>query len=170
MSQKNHASRAQPGTPWLAEFPGTFLIVFAGTGALVANGLRRWLFPTLENLGATRPSGSDSQSLGFEAVLTFFSMLVILQVAIGAKEKGSTAAVAIGATVGLEALFAGPICGASMNFLTFPRTGCVRAQSRLALDLLFGADARGALGGSGASHPSRTPHGPQPQSVLNRPC
>jgi aquaporin Z len=67
------------------------------------------------NLGATRPSGSDSQSLVYEAILTFFLMVVILQVSIGAKEKGITAAVAIGATVGLEAMFAGPICGASMN-------------------------------------------------------
>jgi hypothetical protein len=78
--------------------------------------------------------------------------------------------VAIGATIGLKAMFAGPICRTSMNFLTFPRTGRIRARSRLALDLLLGADARGALGGSGASHPSRTPYGPQPQSVLNRPC
>jgi aquaporin Z len=84
-------------------------------GALAASGLLRWLFPTVVNLGATRPSGSDSQSLVFEAVLTFFLMVVILQVSVGAKEKGITAAVAIGATVGLEAMFAGPICGASMN-------------------------------------------------------
>jgi len=84
-------------------------------GALAASGLLRWLFPTIVNLGATRPSGSDSQSLVYEAILTFFFMLVILQVSVGAKQKGITAAVAIGATVGLEAMFAGPICGASMN-------------------------------------------------------
>ena len=42
-------------------------------------------------------------------------MLVILQVATGAKEIGVVAAIAIGGTVALEALVAGPICGASMN-------------------------------------------------------
>jgi aquaporin Z len=127
-------------------------------GALAASGLLRWLFPTVVNLGATRPSGSDSQSLVFEAVLTFFLMLVILQVSIGAKEKGITAAVAIGATVGLEAMFAGPICGASMN----------PARSRLAVDLLSRPGIRGALGGSGAPRPSRNPCGFKLRSVLSR--
>ena len=84
-------------------------------GALTASGLLRWLFPKVVNLGATQPSGSDAQSLVYEAILTFFLMLVILQVSVGAKEKGITAGLAIGATVGLEAMFAGPICGASMN-------------------------------------------------------
>jgi aquaporin Z len=48
-------------------------------------------------------------------VLTWFLMLVILSVSTGAKEKGITAGIAVGAVIGLEALFAGPICGASMN-------------------------------------------------------
>ena len=42
-------------------------------------------------------------------------MLVILNVAHGSKEQGQFAGIAIGAVVGLEAMFAGPICGASMN-------------------------------------------------------
>jgi aquaporin Z len=42
-------------------------------------------------------------------------MLVILSVSVGAKEKGITAGIAIGSVIGLEAMFAGPICGASMN-------------------------------------------------------
>jgi aquaporin Z len=91
-----------------------YLLVQCG-GALAASGLLRWLFPAVTNLGATQPSGSDAQSLVYEAILTFFLMLVILQVSVGAKEKGITAGLAIGATVGLEAMFAGPICGASMN-------------------------------------------------------
>jgi len=48
-------------------------------------------------------------------LLTFFLMLTIINVASGAKEKGLMAGFAIGAVVGLEALFAGPISGASMN-------------------------------------------------------
>jgi aquaporin NIP len=67
------------------------------------------------NLGATLPSGPWARSFGLEAVLTLLLMLVILSVSTGAKEKGIMAGAAIGAVVALEAMFAGPICGASMN-------------------------------------------------------
>ncbi|MBC7891662.1 MAG: aquaporin [Sphingobacteriaceae bacterium] len=84
-------------------------------GALAASGLLRLLFPENQRLGGTFPAGSAAQSFVFEILLTAFLMLIILNVTTGAKEKGITAAIAIGATVGLEALFAGPVCGASMN-------------------------------------------------------
>ena len=84
-------------------------------GALLASGLLRFLFPTHELLGSTLPSGTASQSFVLEVVLTAMLMLTILSVSTGAKEKGITAGIAIGAVVGLEAMFAGPICGASMN-------------------------------------------------------
>ncbi len=50
-----------------------------------------------------------------EIILTFFLMLVILQVATGSKEQGMFAGLAIGIVVLLEAMFAGPVSGASMN-------------------------------------------------------
>jgi aquaporin NIP len=84
-------------------------------GALAASGLLRGLFPANQTLGATLPMGSAQQSFILEIVLTFILMLVILSVSTGAKEKGITAGIAVGAVIGLEALFAGPICGASMN-------------------------------------------------------
>lgn len=84
-------------------------------GAFLASGLLRLLFPTNELLGATMPAGSEMQSFVLEFVLTFLLMLVILNVSTGAKEKGVTAGIAVGAVIGLEAMFAGPICGASMN-------------------------------------------------------
>ena len=84
-------------------------------GALAASGLLKFLFPASAHLGATLPSGTVSQSFVLEIVLTFFLMLVVLSVSTGAKEKGVTAAIAIGAVITLEAMFAGPICGASMN-------------------------------------------------------
>ena len=68
-----------------------------------------------EGLGATLPAGSVLQSFVLEGVLTFLLMFVILCVAIGAKEKGLMAGTAIGGTVALDSLFAGPISGASMN-------------------------------------------------------
>jgi aquaporin Z len=73
------------------------------------------LFPHSSTLGATLPAGSEMQSFVLELVLTFFLMLTILNVSTGAKEKGITAGIAVGAIIALEAMFAGPICGASMN-------------------------------------------------------
>jgi len=96
-----------------ARLPG--YVVAQCVGALLASGLLRFLFPTHELLGSTLPSGAVSQSFVLEAVLTAMLMLTILSVSTGAKEKGITAGIAIGAVVGLEAMFAGPICGASMN-------------------------------------------------------
>jgi aquaporin Z len=84
-------------------------------GALAASGLLRVLFPQNEFLGTTLPAGSDAQSFILETVLTFLLMLTILNVSTGAKEKGITAGIAVGAVIALEAMFAGPICGASMN-------------------------------------------------------
>lgn len=84
-------------------------------GAVLASLLLRALFEEHANLGATLPAGSASQSLVLEGILTLLLMFVILSVATGAKEQGLAAAAAIGGVVGLEALFAGPISGASMN-------------------------------------------------------
>ena len=84
-------------------------------GAFVASFTLRLLFPEQTTLGVTLPSGSWSQSFILEIILTFFLVFVILNVATGSKEKGLLAGVAIGATVGLDAMFGGPISGASMN-------------------------------------------------------
>src|SRR5476651_1419767 len=90
-------------------------IVSQLAGALLASVVLRLLFTTSPLLGATMPSGTETQSFILELLLTFILMLVIMQVAHGSKEQGQGAAIAIGAIVGLEAMFAGPICGASMN-------------------------------------------------------
>jgi aquaporin Z len=84
-------------------------------GAFAASALLRLLFPANKLLGATLPSGVWSQTFILEFILTFLLMLVILHVANGSKEQGMFAGLAIGGTVLLEAMFAGPICGASMN-------------------------------------------------------
>jgi aquaporin Z len=85
------------------------------TGAVLASALLRLLFPQNALLGATLPAGAEWQSFVLETILTFFLMLTILNVSTGAKEKGITAGIAVGAVIALEAMFAGPICGASMN-------------------------------------------------------
>ena len=84
-------------------------------GALMASFTLKFLFESNQLLGATIPSGTEMQSFIMELILTFFLMLVIINVANGSKEQGLFAGLAIGAVVGLEAMFAGPVCGASMN-------------------------------------------------------
>lgn len=84
-------------------------------GALLASILLRIMFGNLAYLGATLPAGSALQSFALEVVLTAFLMFVILCVSSGPKEVGVMAGIAIGGVIGLEAIFAGPICGASMN-------------------------------------------------------
>jgi len=84
-------------------------------GALLASLTLKLMFPTNELLGATMPSGTEMQSFVMEVILTFFLMLVIINVASGSKEQGMFAGLAIGSVVALEAMFAGPVCGASMN-------------------------------------------------------
>ncbi len=99
-------------------FPARWAVayVFAQcVGAILASGSLRLLFPDHATLGATSPAGSASQSFVLEVLLTFFLLFVILSVSTGAKEKGITAGIVVGAVIALEALFAGPICGASMN-------------------------------------------------------
>ncbi len=104
---------------WFARrFPGRRVAPYAASqvlGALAASLLLRFLFPGNPTLGATLPAGPASQSFVLEIVLTAMLMFVILGVSTGAREKGITAGIAIGGVVALEALFAGPICGASMN-------------------------------------------------------
>ena len=90
-------------------------IVSQLSGTLLASLTLKFLFPENQFLGATIPTGSASQSFVLEFILTFFLMLVIINVATGSKERGLFAGLAIGSIVGLEAMFAGPISGASMN-------------------------------------------------------
>jgi aquaporin NIP len=66
-------------------------------------------------LGATVPSVGAGSALVYEVVLTAILMFVITAVATDTRAVGSGAAIAIGGAVGLDALFGGPVTGASMN-------------------------------------------------------
>ena len=85
------------------------------TGAIVAAAILRGSLGNVAHVGATLPSGSQAQSFLWEVILTFFLMFVILAVATDTRAVGEAAAIAVGATVGLDAMFGGPISGASMN-------------------------------------------------------
>jgi aquaporin Z len=84
-------------------------------GAIGASAVLRLLFPQNAMLGATIPAGSSLQSFVLEFILSALLMFVILGVSTGAREKGITAGIVVGSVIALEAMFAGPICGASMN-------------------------------------------------------
>jgi aquaporin NIP len=85
------------------------------TGAVLASTVLYCLFPEHATQGATLPLNSYSQAFVIEALLSFILMFVIVNVSEGSKETGKMAGIAIGGVVALEALFAGPITGASMN-------------------------------------------------------
>lgn len=90
-------------------------IVAQVLGAFAASLVLWFLFPASENLGATIPTVDVWRAFVLELLLTFFLMLVIINVSSGSKEIGVMAGIAIGGVVLLEAMFAGPITNASMN-------------------------------------------------------
>lgn len=99
-------------------FGGRWVVPYIASqclGAVLASVTLRLMFPSHPTLGVTRPAGPALQSFVLEFILTLILMFVILSVSTGSKEKGVLAGVAVGSVIALEALFAGPICGASMN-------------------------------------------------------
>jgi MIP family channel proteins len=95
------------------QVPGYWLAQLAG--ASIAAGVLRELFGNVAHLGTTLPAHGDGQSFVLELVLSFFLMFVIMAVATDDRAVGQAAALAIGGTVLLDAMFGGPISGASMN-------------------------------------------------------
>jgi MIP family channel proteins len=101
-----HFPRAEAGAYLLAQ----------AIGALAAAALLAAVWPGQPAaLGATVPSVGAGRAFVYEVVLTAFLMFVIVAVATDTRAVGAAAAIAIGGTVGLDALFGGPVTGASMN-------------------------------------------------------
>ena len=84
------------------------------TGAILASLSLLFLFPE-SDLGATIPSIEPLRVFIIELLLSFFLMVVIINVSTGSKEIGPIAGIAIGSVILLEAMFAGPLTKASMN-------------------------------------------------------
>jgi aquaporin Z len=135
-------------------------------GAFTASGILRFLFPTHATLGTTVPAGADTQSFVLEVILTFLLMFVILNVSTGAKEKGITAGIAVGAVIALEAMFAGPICGASMNPARSLAPAVVSGHLEhlwIYLTAPFTGAALGVLACRGCQNPACCPLPPKPE-------
>ncbi len=107
------------GFSFLNLFPKKEILPYAISqiaGAIAASETLHLLFPNNnKGLGGTLPSGSDVQSFILEIILTFLLFFVVIFTSQGRKETQNLAGFVIGLTVFLEAAFAGPICGASMN-------------------------------------------------------
>lgn len=114
-----HINPAVTVTLWAAgRFPRQKVLLFIAAqcaGALLASFLLHTFFPAHSGLGITTPAGSPWASFFLEIVLTYLLLLVIFTVTTGPRHLGPLAALVIGATVGLEAYFGGPVSGASMN-------------------------------------------------------
>jgi len=100
-----HFPWSRAGLYWIAQL----------VGALTAAAILRGSLGNIAHVGATLPSGSEAQSFLWEFILSAFLMFVIMAVATDTRAVGEAAAIAIGGTVGLDAMFGGPISGASMN-------------------------------------------------------
>lgn len=92
-------------------------ITFQILGAFLAIIILWVLFPESQSFGHTYPADGFEPFKAFilELLLTFFLMVVIINVSTGSKEIGTMAAIAVGAVILLEAMFAGPMTKASMN-------------------------------------------------------
>ena len=100
-------------------FPVRDSVAYIGaqlSGAVAAAAVLYALWPDKPaDLGATVPTVSAASALVYEIILTAFLMFVVMAVATDSRAVGAAAAVAVGGTVAFDALFAGPITGASMN-------------------------------------------------------
>ena len=103
-------TRHFPGRDALGYVPAQLAGAVAGAGLL-----RLAWHGTPAQLGATQPSVGSGPAVLYEVMLTAILMLAIMAVATDSRAVGSAAAVTIGAAVGLDALFGGPVTGASMN-------------------------------------------------------
>ncbi|MCI0412256.1 aquaporin [bacterium] len=104
---------------WLVgKFPGKYVLPYMMiqcAGAVSASLALSFLFPSHPTLGATLPAGSITQSFLVESLLSLILVFVILALSCMPNKKQISPALVIGAVIGLEAIFAGPISGASMN-------------------------------------------------------
>ena len=141
-----HFSWRQVAAYWAAQF----------AGAIVAALMLRVFFGLEANLGATLPSGTIIQSLGLEVLFTAALMFVITAVATDTKAVGQLAAIMIGATVAVNALWGGPLTGASMNPARSFGPGLISGVWEYQWVYLL-APLRGAILGALAYQPIRDP-------------
>jgi aquaporin NIP len=116
-------------------------------GALVAAALLRASLGSIAHVGATLPTGSQGQSFVWELVMTAFLMFVILAVATDTRAVGEAAAIAVGGTIAMDAMFGGPISGASMNPMRSLAPALVSGDLRALWVYILAPLAGAAVGG-----------------------
>jgi len=99
-------------------FPRSRAVAYWGaqlTGAVAAALFLRLSLGDVADVGATQPSGSVTQAFAWELLMTAILMFVVVAVATDTRAVGEAAAIAVGGTIGLCAMFGGPVSGASLN-------------------------------------------------------
>lgn len=84
-------------------------------GATLASATLRLLLGPVASLGATVPSVPLGSAFFLEWLMTFLLMFVIAAVALGETIPPGFGSLAVGIAVAVDALFGGPLTGASMN-------------------------------------------------------
>ena len=131
-------------------FPWSRALAYWGAqfvGAVAAAALLRASLGKIAHEGATFPSGSNDQSFVWELVMSAFLMFVVLAVSTDTRAAGEAAAIAIGGTIGLEAMFGGPISGASMNPMRSLGPGLISGDLHAIWIYLLAPLAGAAIGG-----------------------
>jgi aquaporin Z len=104
---------------WTAgEFPGARVLPYIAAqvlGAVSAAAVIRAMFGVVASLGTTLPNGNVRTSFWLEVLMTLLLVFVILGSAVHGRAIKSFAGLAIGSTIALDAMFGGPVSGASMN-------------------------------------------------------
>lgn len=152
-----HANPAVTIGFWVAgRLPGRLVLPYAAAqsvGALAASASLAQLLPAAvaTGLGGTHSQLPTGATWLLEGLLTTILMLLVLRVSAGAREKGLTAGLAVGALVALEALVAGPLTGASMNPVRSLGPAVVSGQLA-GLWVYLTAPVAGALVAAGLDH------------------
>ena len=131
-------------------FPWTRALAYWGAqlvGAICAAALLRGSLGNVAHLGATLPSGSQGQALVWELVMSALLMFVIVAVATDTRAVGEAAAIAIGGTIGLDAMVGGPVTGASMNPVRSLAPALVAGDAHALWVYLVGPVVGASLGG-----------------------
>lgn len=131
--------------PW-AQVPA--YIAAQVSGSICASFALKGVFHPFLSGGVTVPSVNHGQAFALEFIITFILLFVVTAVATDTRAVGELAGIAVGATVMLNILVAGPSSGGSMNPV---RTlgPAVAAGNYKAIWIYLIAPTLGAIAGAG---------------------
>ncbi|CAL0335256.1 unnamed protein product [Lupinus luteus] len=144
----------------LKHFPWKNVPTYIGAQVLAsicASFALKWIYHPFMNGGVTVSTVGNAQAFALEFIISFNLMFVVTAVATDTRAVGELAGIAVGATVMLNILIAGPATGGSMNLV---RTlgPAIATNNYKAIWVYLIAPILGALGGAGAYTSVKLPH------------